>query len=83
MRGSPADQAGLGRAQRMANVTGRFRARRWAPGVLVPPPGRPTPLVVVVDDVLTTGATVREAVRALAACGIGVDAVAAIARARD
>lgn len=53
-----ADQRGLDREARHANVAGAFVARR-------PPPGP----VVVVDDVVTTGATLLEAVRALRAAG--------------
>ncbi len=83
VHGRPADQVGLTRAERAANMTGRFRVRRWAPELLTAASGRPQPLVLVLDDVLTTGATAREAVRALAGRGIGVDAVATIARARD
>ena len=58
VRRAAADQRGLGRAARRANVVGAFAAR-------VAPPGP----VVVVDDVLTTGATLREAVAALRAAG--------------
>ncbi len=83
VRGTPADQSGLSRRERAANLAGRFAARRGAAAALVARPGRPLPLVVVVDDVLTTGATVREAVRALAAAGVGVAAVATVARAGD
>ena len=92
VRGTPADQAGLSRAERVANLAGRFAVRHGARAALGAPGagaaaqstgGAGAPLVVVVDDVLTTGATVREAVRALAAAGIGVAAVATVARAGD
>lgn len=69
------DQAGLDVEARLANVDGAFRARRDRPRR----PGE----VVVVDDVLTTGATVAEAVRALDAVGrrpVGISAIAATPR---
>lgn len=52
----PLDQAGLTADQRRLNVAGRFgpRSRRVPPGDLV-----------LIDDVMTTGATLREAQRAL------------------
>jgi predicted amidophosphoribosyltransferase len=40
-----------------------------------------SPFIVVVDDVVTTGSTVREAVRALRGEGVTVDAVAAVSAA--
>lgn len=58
VRRASADQRGLGRDARRANVAGVFAAR-------IPPEGT----VVVVDDVVTTGATLREAVGALRAAG--------------
>ena len=66
-----ADQAGLSTAQRAANLAGALRAT----GV----PGLP---VVVVDDVMTTGATLVEAARALAAGGHPVAGAAVVAATR-
>lgn len=62
-------QRGLGRSGRAANLSGSMTAR--------PLPGR----VVLVDDVMTTGATLREATRALSAAGIPVAGIAVVARA--
>ncbi|WP_369130412.1 ComF family protein [Modestobacter roseus] len=52
------DSAGLGARDRQANLAGRFAARR-----------RPAPsgVLVLVDDVVTSGATLTEAARALRA----------------
>ncbi|MEV4145267.1 ComF family protein [Amycolatopsis sp. NPDC049691] len=62
------DAVGLDRAARAANLAGRLRFREAGR----PPPGMP---VVVLDDVITTGATAAACVRALAAEGIEVAAV--------
>ncbi|WP_445443607.1 ComF family protein [Clavibacter sp. km1a] len=64
----PADQAGLGVAARAANVDGCLRAR-------VDLAGR---RFLVVDDVLTTGATLRETCRAVRAAGGEVVACAVL-----
>jgi predicted amidophosphoribosyltransferase len=62
------DQRGLDREARRRNVAGSLRARR-ATGVRV----------LVIDDVVTTGATLEEAVRALRAGGAEVVGAATIA----
>jgi predicted amidophosphoribosyltransferase len=64
-----ADSAGLGVAAREANLRGALAARRPLPGVDV----------LVVDDVVTTGATLREAVRALRAADAVVRGVVVVA----
>lgn len=53
----PGDQAGLDARQRAANVAGRFRVKDHV--------GRDGGPILLVDDVITTGATLREAQRAL------------------
>lgn len=68
------DQAGLSAGQRAANLGGALRSRVRA-GVASPP-------VLVVDDVITTGATAREAQRALADSGFRVSGIAAVAATR-
>ena len=69
------DQATLDAAQRAANLDGSMRSR---PPRAVDRGG----LVVVVDDVLTTGSTVREAQRALEEAGLVVSGVATVAATR-
>jgi predicted amidophosphoribosyltransferase len=69
-----ADQAGLTAGQRAANLAGALRCR--TPAGPWPPPS------VVVDDVLTTGATAREAQRALELAGHRVVGIAAVAATR-
>ncbi|MGL6236237.1 MAG: ComF family protein [Segniliparus sp.] len=66
------DSVGLGASERFANVRGRARVRaRPSPAV-----GRST---VLVDDVLTSGSTACEAVRALAGAQVFVAAVVVVA----
>ncbi|WNB86373.1 phosphoribosyltransferase family protein [Cellulomonas sp. ATA003] len=68
------DQVGLTARARRSNVGERIRWRRRVP---LPPPGHP---VLLVDDVLTTGATLAacdEAIRAAGACVVGAVTLAA------
>ena len=61
-------------AERAANLAGSMRCRR---GVRLPPG-----VVVLVDDVLTTGSTAREAQRALEQAGVPVTGIAVVAATR-
>ncbi|TQJ32695.1 ComF family protein [Microbacterium sp. SLBN-146] len=64
----PRDQRGLDATDRRRNVEGSLAVTRV-----------PTGRVVVVDDVMTTGATLSEAVRALRAVGVDVAGAVTIA----
>ena len=64
-----ADQAGLTAPQRAANLRGAIEAR-------APVAGR---RIVLVDDVVTTGASLTEGVRALRAAGAEVVGAATVA----
>ncbi|KQQ95796.1 hypothetical protein ASF62_04755 [Leifsonia sp. Leaf325] len=77
--GAHADQAGLGREERGANVAGGLAVRRGVTGGPHPLSGR---RFVVVDDILTTGSTMREAVRAVRAGGGSVVGCAVLAETR-
>lgn len=68
-----ADQAGLDAGERAANLAG---------ALVVPPRYQPAirgRRLVLADDVMTTGATLAEAARALRAAGARVDAAAVVA----
>jgi len=68
-------QASLSPHQRRANVRGAFRAasHRDLPGACV----------LLVDDIMTTGATLHEAAKTLARAGVAEVFVAVVARAED
>jgi predicted amidophosphoribosyltransferase len=67
----------LGRSERLRALEGAFDAGPPSARSVL----RPLTAVIVVDDVLTTGATVTEAVRALRAAGIEPAGVAVVAAA--
>lgn len=62
------DQSGLSATQRRANLSGGFRLRRELTGP-----------VIVVDDVMTTGSSLAEAVRVLQRAGVPVVGAATVA----
>lgn len=76
-RGRVADQAGLDATARAANLQGSMRVSAGAVRALAR--HARAVRVVVCDDVLTTGATVREAQRALQESGLPVAGVACVA----
>ena len=73
----PGGQKGLDRGARARRVRGSMRARAgpWSPQVA----GRPC---IIIDDVLTTGATLAEAARALRAAGAIVSGAVVVAATR-
>ena len=74
------DQAGLDAGERKANLTGSMGVRPTARAALARADLRLS--LVLCDDVLTTGATAREAQRALEDSGLRVRAVATVAATR-
>ncbi|MDQ4110151.1 MAG: ComF family protein [Actinomycetota bacterium] len=72
-----ADQAGLDSQQRQANLRGSITCP--ASGIRTLARKIPRATLIVCDDVITTGATAREAQRALESVGLGVKAVATVA----
>ena len=72
LTGQTQDQVGLGRDARIRNKTGSLCARRNLTGLHC----------IIVDDILTTGATVREARRAVTDAGGHVCAIATLAQTR-
>ena len=71
MKALARDSVGLGTAARERNIAGRVLLRGQ----------RPSAEVVIVDDIVTTGATAGESVRVLQSAGVRVAAVLAIAAA--
>jgi len=67
------DQVGLGRDDRSANLDGAMRAMAALDS---------RDAVIVVDDLVTTGATIREATRALRAVGVAPLGAAVVAATR-
>ena len=75
-RAMVADSVGLSSADRQRNIAGRVKVVRAVNGKV-----GTTGEVVVVDDVVTTGATACESVRVLQTAGATVVAVLALANA--
>jgi predicted amidophosphoribosyltransferase len=80
IRGTVRDQAGLSAEERAANLDGSF----WCPSERLTRlrRRRSAAVTVVCDDVLTTGATAREAQRALESVGVRPAGIAVVAAAR-
>ncbi|MGV0837548.1 ComF family protein [Mycolicibacterium thermoresistibile] len=70
LRGLVRDSVGLSSADRQRNIAGRVKLRRPV-----------TTAALVVDDIVTTGATAAESVRVLRAAGVRVTAVLTLAAA--
>jgi len=75
-----ADQAGLGAAARTVNLSGHLAVRARGQRALAR--GGAPVLLVLCDDVLTTGATLAEAQRALSAVGLPAAVAATVAATR-
>ncbi|MFG1698382.1 ComF family protein [Nonomuraea sp. NPDC049309] len=69
------DQAGLSGAERAENLAGSLQV----PQAVKTPPG---PCALLVDDVVTTGATLAEAARALRAAGVSAPLAVTVAATR-
>ena len=75
-RRAVADQSELSEAERRTNLAGALEARPLPP----PPATDPMPVLrLVVDDLTTTGSSLREACRALAGAGTPASACAVVA----
>jgi predicted amidophosphoribosyltransferase len=72
INGPTQDQAGLGREERAENLRGKFVASEALISRLAGNAngGGGEPLVILIDDIVTTGATLREMRRSLSAVGV-------------
>lgn len=70
-----ADQAGLSCAERVSNLTGSLQ-------VIPTAKGPPVACALLVDDIITTGATLAEAARALRSAGVEVPLAATVGATR-